>query len=366
MHLSFKKVFFVLGSVIAFVYILNVASALLIPLAYGLLIAISLFPVVSFLQRKGFGLVWAIITSMLGVVILIAAIIYFFSAQIIDIASDYEAFTQKLQGLYTDILHFVNQEVRGIPQLQADDIKQKLLEALNKKGMPLMSNTISYTGTVLSFLFITIIYTFLILLYNRQLTEGLTKAVPDKSKKTFRKTLKAAQKVGQKYLTGMGLLMLILGSLNTIGLLILGIDYAFFFGFLAAFLAIIPYIGTTLGGLLPTLYAFMTYDSYWYPLGVILVFWLVQTIEGNFLSPKIVGGNLNLNALTALVSLLAGGLIWGISGMILFLPFMAIFKVFCENYEELKPVAELMGDHSSPKDKPDKMVKKIKKALHKN
>jgi len=158
----------------------------------------------------------------------------------------------------------------------------------------------------------------------------------------------------------MGLLMLILGTLNTIGLLIVGIDYAFFFGFLAAILAIIPYIGTFLGGLLPTLYAFMSYDSYWYPIGVIIVFWFVQTLEGNFLSPKIVGGNLNLNAMTALISLIAGGFLWGISGMILFLPFMAIFKVFCENYEELHPIAELMSDQSGDKTSTFKVIDKIK------
>lgn len=363
MSLSFKKTFFALGTVIAFVYILSVASTLLIPLAYSLLIAITLFPVVRFLNRKGFGLVWAILASMLGVIIIISGVIYFFSAQIIDIASDYEAFTQKINGLYMTVLHFVNEQINIIPNLETEDIKKKLIEALNKKGMPLMSDTLNYTSTVVSFLFLTIIYIFLILLYHQQLTAGLVKAVPKNSKEQFRNTLKEAQKVGQKYLTGMGLLMLILGTLNTIGLLILGIDYAFFFGFLAALLAIIPYIGTTLGGLLPTLYAFMTYDSYWYPLGVILVFWFVQTLEGNFLSPKVVGGNLNLNALTALLSLIAGGLLWGISGMILFLPFMAIFKVFCENYEELQPIAALMGDNSSPQEKPKKMIKKIKKVI---
>lgn len=365
MNLSFKNSFFALGTLILCVFILSVASTLFIPLAYGLLIAITLFPAVHFLHRKGLGLVWAILTTMLGVVIIISGIVYFFSSQIIDIASDYEAFIQKLNGLYMSIIGFVNEKVHIIPDLESEDIKNKLLETLNRKGMPIMSDTLSYTSTVISFFLITIIYVFLILLYHRQFSNALTKAVPEESKPKFRKMLKEAQKVGQKYLTGMGLLMLILGTLNTVGLLVLGIDYAFFFGFLAAILAIIPYIGTTLGGLLPTLYAFMTYDSYWYPLGVILIFWFVQTLEGNFLSPKVVGGNLNLNAMTALLSLIAGGLLWGISGMILFLPFMAIFKVFCENYEELQPVAAFMGDHSSSDHQPKDLFMKIKKIIGK-
>ena len=365
MNLSFKNTFFALGTLIAFVFILSIASKLLIPLAYALLIAITLYPIVRFLTRKGFALVWAIITSMLSVVIIVAALIFFFSSQIIDIASNYGAFTEKLHDLYVNLMEFVNKKVQFIPDLKSEEIKEKLLETLNKKGMPMVSNTISFTSSLLSFTFLTIIYSFLILLYHKAFTKGLTKTVPQDSRSQFRSTLQQAQKVGQKYLTGMGLLMLILGTLNTIGLLIVGIDYAFFFGFLAAILAIIPYIGTFLGGLLPTLYAFMTYDSYWYPLGVIIVFWFVQTLEGNFLSPKIVGGNLNLNAMTALISLIAGGMLWGISGMILFLPFMAIFKVFCENYEELKPIAELMADQSNDKTSTFKFIDKLKSKFSK-
>ncbi|MAE83286.1 MAG: AI-2E family transporter [Flammeovirgaceae bacterium] len=363
MNLSFKNTFFALGTLIAFVFILSIASKLLIPLAYALLIAITLYPIVRFLNQKGFALVWAIMTTMFSVVIVIGLLIYFFSSQIIDIASNYGAFTEKLHDLYISLMEFVNEKIQFIPDIKSEEIKEKLLNALNEKGMPMVSDTISFTSTLLSFTLLTVIYSFLILLYNKPFTIGLTKAVPEKSRDQFRDTLQKAQKVGQKYLTGMGLLMLILGTLNTIGLLIVGIDYAFFFGFLAAILAIIPYIGTFLGGLLPTLYAFMTYDSYWYPIGVIIVFWFVQTLEGNFLSPKIVGGNLNLNAMTALVSLIAGGFLWGISGMILFLPFMAIFKVFCENYEELQPIAELMSDQSGDKTSTFKFIDKLKRKV---
>lgn len=366
MRLSFRQTFFVLASVIAFVFILHISRTLLIPITYALLISLILFPIVRWLMRKGFSIVWAIITTMLSVVILLSAIIYFFSAQIIIIAGEYESFVQKLNDLYLKIVTFLNNDVNIVPNIKPENLKDIVVDKLTESGLPLVSDTLTFTSTFLSFLVLTIIYIFLILLHHRQFAHAITYAAPAEKREHFHQTLKKAQKVGQQYLTGMGSLMLILGVLNTTGLLILGIDYAFFFGFLAALLAIIPYIGTTLGGLLPTLYAFMTYDSYWYPVGVILIFWFIQFVEGNFLSPKIVGGNLNLNAMTALVALFAGGFLWGISGMILFLPLAAIFKVFCENYIELKPLSLLMGDSTSTQGNSETLITKIKKKFQKN
>jgi predicted PurR-regulated permease PerM len=145
----------------------------------------------------------------------------------------------------------------------------------------------------------------------------------------------------------MMVIILILGFVNSIGLWIIGIDNPFLFGFLAGILAIIPYIGTNIGAVITVLYAVMTYDSAWMPITIAIFFWFISLIESNFLSPKIVGGNLRVNVLASILSIIIGASIWGIAGMILFLPFAAMLKVVCENYEELKPVALLMGEHNS-------------------
>ncbi len=162
----------------------------------------------------------------------------------------------------------------------------------------------------------------------------------------------------------MFLLIIILGFANSIGLWIIGIDSPFLFGFLAAILSIVPYVGTILGAIIPVLYAFMSTDSIWVPVSVIALFWGIQTIESNFLSPKIVGGSLNVNALAAILSLLIGASVWGVAGMILFLPFASILKVICEEFDELKPVAmiisnDVSGD-SKDESKTSKWLEKIK------
>ncbi|MBN2807180.1 MAG: AI-2E family transporter, partial [Prolixibacteraceae bacterium] len=176
----------------------------------------------------------------------------------------------------------------------------------------------------------------------------------------------SVQQVGQKYLFGMILLTLIIGSANSVGLWIIGIDNPLLFGFLGATLAIIPYIGTYLGAIIPILYAFMSYESPWKAIAVAILFWCVQLIADNFLTPKIVGGSLKVNALAAILSLFIGAAVWGIAGMILFLPFAAMLKVVCEEFEELQPIAQIIGHHNDDKKNNDskslrKFVEKLKK-----
>jgi len=139
------------------------------------------------------------------------------------------------------------------------------------------------------------------------------------------------------------LVILILGVLNSLGLWLIGIRYAAFWGFLAACLAIIPYIGTTLGGFLPFIYALATTGTLWQPAAVVLLYSSVQTLEGNFITPNVVGNSVSINPLAAIIFLFIGGMIWGISGLILALPFVAVLKVVMEHITPLRPVSELLS-----------------------
>ncbi len=107
----------------------------------------------------------------------------------------------------------------------------------------------------------------------------------------------------------------------------------------------------------------MSSDSLWVPLAVMFMFWGIQIIESNFLSPKIVGSSVSVNALVAILSLLIGATVWGIAGMVLFLPFAAILKVICEEFDQLKPIAMLISSDISDNIKEpiaSKWIEKIK------
>jgi predicted PurR-regulated permease PerM len=159
------------------------------------------------------------------------------------------------------------------------------------------------------------------------------------------------QNVVKNYIMGLLLVMAIIAALNTVGLLILRIEYAFFFGALAALLNIIPYLGIIIGSILPIMMALLTKDSIWYAVGVAGVFTAVQFLEGNFITPHIVGSKVSVNPLAAIIALIIGGILWGPAGMILSIPFTAITKVILDNIEPLEPFGFLLGEPPLPADK---------------
>jgi predicted PurR-regulated permease PerM len=115
--------------------------------------------------------------------------------------------------------------------------------------------------------------------------------------------------------------------LNSIGLLALGIPHAILFGMLTAVMTIIPYVGIFISALLPISVAWITKDSVIYPVAVIAIFAFVQYLEANIIFPKVVGTQLNISTWAALVAIIAGGILWGVSGMILFIPFVGILRI---------------------------------------
>ena len=132
--------------------------------------------------------------------------------------------------------------------------------------------------------------------------------------------------------------------LDTVVLLILGIEYAVVIGILGALLNLIPYIGGLVAVAIPMMIALVTKDSAWSALYVLILYYIVQLIDNNYFVPKIVASKVRINALVSIVAVLAGGALWGVSGMFLSIPLIAIIKVVCDQIEPLKPFSLLLGD----------------------
>ena len=344
MSLSFQKLFFAIATVIAFFAILILARPILVPLGFALLISFILYPLAKKLETLGINRMFAAFLSMLIMALIIGGGISFFLTQITNLPNVLSDFQDKIMGLLKDIIIYINSHVNLETDLEQDYLIEQLTEWFKNVAFPVAENTFYTTTSFLAGLLATIVYTFLLLIYRTGLTQAFIKFSPIDKRGIAFNMFKKVQKVGQKYLSGMIVLIIILGLANSLGLWIIGVDSPFLFGFLAAAMSIIPYVGTTLGASIPVLYAFMSHDSLWIPFAVAVLFWAIQLIESNFLSPKIVGSSLQINALAAILSLLIGASVWGVAGMILFLPFVAMLKVICEEYEPLKPVALLIGD----------------------
>ncbi|MBK6266313.1 AI-2E family transporter [Marivirga sp. S37H4] len=358
MNLSFQKIFFILATVFGIFAVLVFAKTILIPIGMALLISFILFPVSRKLESWGTNKIVGALLSILFLVLIIAGGLTLFSTQIIRLSDELSNFTDKITATFTDVILYINNNVQFLGDFNREELIEEGKGWLKDSSGALLRNTFSGTAAFLTGLVTTIIFTFLFLIYRVGLTQAFMRFASAENRQKVFHMLKNIQEVGKKYLSGMFTLILILGFANSIGLWIIGIDSPFLFGFLAALLSIIPYVGTTIGATIPVLYAFMSTDQLWVPLAVVGLFWFIQTIESNFLSPKIVGSSLNVNALAAILSLLIGGSVWGIAGMVLFLPFAAMLKVFCDEFEELRPVAMLIGSEVVGNDKDDKKSSK--------
>ncbi len=344
MHLSFQKMFFAIATVVSLFAILVLAQSILIPLSSALLISLILYPVVKKLESWGMNKILAAFLSIFIVLLSIGGSIFLFSTQIIKLTKEFTNFQAKILHVFAAATLYINDNLNFVHNLKKNELIDLIKEWINQSTGSLVMQTFSDTATFLAGMLATIIFTFLILIYRKGLLTAFSGFYPEDKREKAVTMFKSVQQVGQKYLFGMIILIIVIGLANSIGLSIIGIDNPFLFGFLGAVLAIIPYVGTVSGAIIPTLYAFISYNSVWMAVEIAILFWAVQLISDNFLSPKIVGGSININALTAILSLIVGAAVWGIAGMILFLPFAAMLMVVCNSYIELKPIALLIGN----------------------
>lgn len=326
--------------VIALLYL---AQTILIPLAFAMVFALMLVPVCEFLEKKvKIPRVLAILLTFIIVLSLIMVIFYVLSILVIDVFDNIRDFGVRFQRVIEKVTIYLNENIfdehLNIRELIGPG-SDNFFSSSGIIGKTISSSTYFFVFTILVF-----VYSFLFLLYRTSFKKFILFHFTNQQNLDYaEEIIISMQKVAQNYFYGLLIVIMILGVLNGFGLWLIGLDYPFLFGFIAAFLAIIPYIGTFIGGLLPFLYALVNYDNFWIPVLVVLLYTGVQALEGNFITPKIVGSRVSLNPLFALLALIIGGTIWGVPGMILAIPLMAILKVVLDHIDNLRPYGILLG-----------------------
>lgn len=211
-------------------------------------------------------------------------------------------------------------------------------------GSEFLSSLLGATTGTLTLFSLLPVFIFFMLYYKEMFITFLQKVFLKSQNSEIDDVIFRVQNVTQNYLVGLFTVLGIMAVLNSIGLLIIGLDYAIPFAIIASMLAIIPYVGAIFGAIPAVLYAFLFYDSLLIPLLVIAIFTVVQLIESSFLTPKIVGSKVSINPFVAIIVLFLGGKIWGIAGMILFIPLIGIIRVGFSQVHELKPYGYLLGN----------------------
>jgi predicted PurR-regulated permease PerM len=230
-----------------------------------------------------------------------------------------------------------------------------LLSLLNKNSSSISAFAINAIGSLSSLILIPL-FMFFFLLYRDHLVSVLISIFRDADPAEVKSQLIRLRKVVLNYISGVGKVMVILAVLNITAYSLIGVEHAIFFGVIGAILNIIPYVGPFIGALLPMSYALLTMDNLLSPLLVLGAYQAIQLLEGNFLTPKIVGSQVNLNAFITFLGLLLGASVWGVAGMILIIPILAILREIFDLSSSTKPFALLLGEEpkaTAPKPTPD-------------
>lgn len=312
------------------------ARDIIIPIAFAAFLSIVLLPVVTWLEKRKLGTTISISLVLLGTIIIMGLLLWLLINQVISLAND----LPNLQARFED---FVLNATRSIEQqfdISTSEQKRMLTESMRSASAFLAGFLLSTTNVISTIIQIPI-YIFLFLIYRNKFRDFFLALIPESKDTLWRQDIK---EVVYGYVSGLTLVTVIVAVLNTIGLLALGIKHAIFFGMLSGLLTIIPYVGIIIGALFPVVMALITKDSLWYPVGVVMVFSVVQFLEGNFITPRVTGSKVSINALAAIIALLLGGQILGIAGMILAVPAIGALKIILGYTKNLKPFVILLED----------------------
>lgn len=342
-NFSVQRLTYYLISFCAILTMLYVGRSFFIPIAYGVFLAFMLKPLRDRIEKVIPNRVFAILLSFFAVLSLIGGTIFFFAIQITEVISSADNIVANLQRSLEEIMLYCGDYIGWTKMETTDFVAENFIGGIDKP-LGLLTSGLSTSSVVLTNVALIVIYAFFFLLYSTAFKRFTLGQFPDDAQLEGMETLREVQSVASSYLGGMLTVMLVLGTLNSVGLYLIGIPYALLWGFLGAFLAVIPYIGTALGGLLPVLYSITVTDTIWQPIAVIILYATVQSIEGNLITPKVVGNSVKINALAAVVAIIFGAFLWGFAGLIIAIPLLAMLRIIMEHVQPLKPVALLLSD----------------------
>lgn len=332
----------VIIGVFLFVAGMQLASGVLIPLATAFLLALLLYPIVRKLESWRFPRWIAIILGMIGILAILGAVFFLIFNEMLGFYDEIPKMTQRMEIAFSELQQFIEVRFNLSPENQISWLNENLSKLLENSG-ELFAGLLSSTSGFITTVGIIPFYIFFILYYREMFRSFIFSITNEQQHNQVALIIRNIQKVIQNYLVGLSIVIFIVAVLNTVGLLIIGVPHAIFFGVFAALLTIIPYIGVIIGSALPILYTLAMADSLWTPFLVFIVFNAIQTLEGNLITPNITGSKVSINPLAAILALFIGGEIWGIAGMIMFVPFIAMLKVVFDHIETLQPYGILLG-----------------------
>jgi predicted PurR-regulated permease PerM len=345
-HPGLERINKILLFVILTSIVLYFGRGFFVLISFAGLLAMLMTPVSNRLENRGVSRVISSLISVMIIVIIFSVVILLLAAQIGNIGKELPLILLRYEEIKLDLQRWVNDSL-GVSSQQ---LRVHASEVFNNAGSFLtnfIKNTIAFIGS----LFVVLVFIFLFLMQRTKYEKFVLMLYKEEKRNKAKDMIDRISQVAQQYLTGRLVAACIMGILFLIGFLIVGLKNSVILALIVAIMTIIPYVGALIGGLVP-LFISMIDGSLNQSIWVVIIILAINTIDHYIIEPYVVGGSVNISPFFTIFVLILGGLIWGIPGIILFLPLSGIIKIVFENVEGLQPYASLIGDQrdsSKPK-----------------
>jgi predicted PurR-regulated permease PerM len=349
---------FILFFIILALYGVIEARSFLYPIALAVLFASLLYPVANFFETKlRFPRILANLVSIILGLAVIGGVVLLMFLQIKGMMSDLPSLKQHALEKAEAIQAFITNRF-GVEASQQQVWLRDFISNLFDTGSQFLQNIFRTTTSTAANIILMPVYIFFMLLYRDKLKVFLIRTASEDRKENRRKLVDAVSHVAEKYMGGVSIVVAILMVVNSTVFYFIGLEYALFLGMVAAMCNFIPYFGTILGFSIPMLFSLLTEHSPEHILGIAIAFVVVQFTENNILTPSIVGSNVRLNPFVIILSLIIGAMVWGLPGMLVVIPVIAVLKIYFDQSDSLRPFGYLIGAEGASKH--TLSIKKIK------
>jgi putative permease len=352
----YVKTMCVLVSLLAFGYLIIIAKEILSPLIFSCLFSILLLPLEAFIENRT--KLPRSAASMLSVILMLGAIslvLYVIGAQLSKLAGDWPQFKEQLALTGNNLQVWIDSRFNIDAARQLNYVHSATTKAL-ASGTTVVGATVLSLSSILLFLVFTFIYTFFFLLYRSLIMKFLVSVFLEENKVLVHDIIEQVQYIIRKYIIGLLIQMAVIAVAVSLIFWLLGIKYAFLLGLITGILNIIPYIGIFVALVLSTLITFATATVLSKVLLVIAALVVVHLMDSNILLPLVVGSKVRINALITVLGVIVGEMLWGISGMFLSIPVIAVLKIIFDRVESMKPWGIILGDEEK---KQNRLAKKL-------
>ncbi len=330
-------------SILAFGYLASIGQTIFVPLILGSLFALLLVPACSFLENK------IRLPRTLATIITVTVffgggfyLIYMLASQLTMLKEDWPAFYQQLVHTFDSMQAWIDTTF-GINSKEQIKILNDTASSSFGQGTMILGVALMSLSSFTIFLVFLFLYTFFVLLYRSHIVKFFLLLNHSDHHDTVLDIISQVKYVVKRYLMGLAIQMLLVSTMVTVALMIIDVKYSFLLGAITGVFNVLPYVGILISLLLISLIAFAT-AGMTKVLLVILALVIIHAIDGNYIVPKVVGSKVQVNSLFALLAIIVGEMLWGISGMFLAIPILAIAKIIFDRVEDLKAWGFLLGE----------------------